>query len=163
VEGWSAARNLRIDGLTRSCHQCHGQHVFRQCQCVVPGCACRSPQPKASKSAAPPAPLEPVCSQSICRNCLEKHYFPAVGVTWCDDSAAIICPRCRGCCNCRTHLRAESHDAVKPAFTLEQLAAASQLCLAYVAPAVTGLLSEWTAEAAHDGVTSLLEVRGLWG
>ena len=48
MEGQLAVKGFRIAGVTKSCHQCQYQHVYRQCKCVRPDCECRGKHTKGS-------------------------------------------------------------------------------------------------------------------
>ena len=97
-----AIKGLKVEGLTTSCHQCGSQCVMDLCE--------GTPQSSGQGCGAAPRPGEErrQCMITVCRRCLQKHYGDP---EFTKRGGKVLCPPCRGVCNCRRHLRTLSTRA----------------------------------------------------
>lgn len=89
-------KSLCIPGVTQVCHQCQHQCLVQQCSCSKSTCE------HTKRVRKPTAGVVPVCKQVVCRWCLERHYGSTKFMEQPDGS--LLCPPCRGVCNCGAHL-----------------------------------------------------------
>jgi hypothetical protein len=86
IAGWDALGQERYNYLTKQCHQCRRQGLYKPCSCDG---SCREGHQAG------------MCDLFVCRRCCELEYGDA-NFTAC--SGRVVCTVCQGKCNCCKHL-----------------------------------------------------------